>query len=101
MSHRSRKHKKRFNCGHRGYGQYCHCCAERVAHKQKRSSQRRRQREQWQDLFADDAGLFHSKNGLEGIQAKFAETFSLSHIGERIGAVKINREVTGDREDLR
>lgn len=36
-------------------------------------------------------GLFHSKNGLEGIQAKFAETFSLSHIGKRIGAVKINR----------
>jgi len=35
------------------------------------------------------SGLFHSKNGLEGIQAKFAETFSLSHIRELVGAVKI------------
>lgn len=52
--------------------------------------------------FSDLAtGLFHSKNGLEGIQAKFAETFSLSHIRELVGAVKINRKVTGDREDLR
>ena len=55
MSHRSRKHQKRFACGHRGYGQYCHYCAERIARKQKRFSQRRRQREQWQALFAGDA----------------------------------------------
>ncbi|MBE9141424.1 hypothetical protein IQ254_30245 [Nodosilinea sp. LEGE 07088] len=55
MSHRSRKHKKRFACGHRGYGRYCHCCAERVARKQKRFSQRRQEREQWQALFAGDA----------------------------------------------
>lgn len=55
MSHRSRKHKKRFACGHRGFGQYCHCCAERVAKKQQRLSQRRQKREQWQALFADDA----------------------------------------------
>jgi hypothetical protein len=55
MSHRSRKHKKRFACGHRGYGRYCHRCAERVARKQKRFSQQRQQREQWQALFAGDA----------------------------------------------
>lgn len=28
MSRRSRKHRKRFACGHRGYGQFCHRCAE-------------------------------------------------------------------------
>ena len=55
MSHRSRKHKKRFACGHRGYGRYCHRCAERVARKQNRFGQRRQQREQRQALFAGDA----------------------------------------------
>lgn len=55
MSHRSRKHKRRFACGHRGYGRYCHRCADRVAKKQKRFSQRRQRQEQWQALFADDA----------------------------------------------
>jgi hypothetical protein len=55
MSHRSRKHKKRFACGHRGYGQYCHRCAERIAQKQNRFSQRRQQREEWQASFAKDA----------------------------------------------
>ena len=55
MSDRSRKHKKRFVCGHRGYGQYCHRCADRVARKQNRFGQRRQQREQWQALFAEDA----------------------------------------------
>jgi hypothetical protein len=29
MSRRSRKHRKRFKCGHRGFGQFCHCCADR------------------------------------------------------------------------
>jgi hypothetical protein len=46
-------------------------------------------------------GLFHSKNGLQRIQAKFAQSFSLSHVGERVGAVEIECEVTSDREDLR
>lgn len=55
MSHRSRKHRKRFACGHRGYGQYCHCCADRVARKQRRFSQRQQQREDWQARFAEDA----------------------------------------------
>ena len=54
MSRRSRKHKKHFACGHRGYGQYCHRCAEQVARKQRRFSQRQHRREQWQAQFADD-----------------------------------------------
>jgi len=60
MSDRSRKHKKRFACGHRGYGRYCHRCAERAMEKgytskQQRFRQRRHKREQWQALFAGDA----------------------------------------------
>ena len=47
------------------------------------------------------SGLFHSKNAFEGIEAKFAESLSLSHIGELVGAIEINREVTSDGEDLR
>ncbi|MDX2214577.1 MAG: hypothetical protein SFY66_14900 [Oculatellaceae cyanobacterium bins.114] len=26
MSRQSRKYKKQFDCGHKGYGQYCHRC---------------------------------------------------------------------------
>jgi hypothetical protein len=29
MSRRSRRHRKRFRCGHRGFGRFCHCCADR------------------------------------------------------------------------
>jgi hypothetical protein len=29
MSRRSRKYRKRFQCGHQGFGLFCHCCAER------------------------------------------------------------------------
>jgi hypothetical protein len=28
---RSRKWRKQFGCGHRGYGRFCHCCADREA----------------------------------------------------------------------
>lgn len=31
MPHRSRKQKQHFPCGHRGLGQYCHCCAAKLA----------------------------------------------------------------------
>lgn len=55
MSRRSRKHRKRFACGHRGFGRYCHCCADRAARKQKALSQRQRKREEWQMTFAEDA----------------------------------------------
>ena len=32
---RSRKWRKRFGCGHRGYGQFCHCCADRDTQQKK------------------------------------------------------------------
>ena len=38
---RSRKHRKRFACGHRGFGQYCHCCADREAARRKKAELRR------------------------------------------------------------
>jgi hypothetical protein len=58
MSRRSRKHRKRFACGHRGFGQYCHCCANSEAAKQSRlTSQNHRQslRQSWQATFANDS----------------------------------------------
>ena len=64
MSHRSRKHKKRFACGHRGFGQTCHRCAQhhqQLAEQQQRPVEHRaqrvaksRQRQQWQATFAAD-----------------------------------------------
>lgn len=55
MSHRSRKHKKRFACGHRGYGQYCHCCARQQAQRTAKLRQRQGKRQQWQALFWADS----------------------------------------------
>ena len=43
---RSRKHRKRFACGHRGFGQYCHCCADREAARRKKAELRRERKEQ-------------------------------------------------------
>ena len=40
MSRRSRKHRKRFTCGHRGFGQYCHRCADTERLRQKRQAAR-------------------------------------------------------------
>ena len=61
MSRRRRKHRKRFGCGHRGFGQYCHYCAEvsaAVGGKQQarraQQQQRRAQRLAWQATFATD-----------------------------------------------
>ncbi|MEL6383268.1 MAG: hypothetical protein AAFQ89_12615 [Cyanobacteria bacterium J06626_18] len=54
MSRRSRKHKKHFACGHRGFGQYCHCCADRFARKQVQQAYRKRQRDSRQAAFAED-----------------------------------------------
>jgi len=28
MGNKSRTQTKKFDCGHRGYGQYCHVCAD-------------------------------------------------------------------------
>ncbi|NET34857.1 MAG: hypothetical protein F6K19_23005 [Cyanothece sp. SIO1E1] len=54
MSRRSRKHRKRFACGHRGFGQQCHRCAKVKAQKRAKLSERRAQRQQWQATFAQD-----------------------------------------------
>lgn len=40
MSHRSRKHRKRFACGHRGFGKYCHRCADAERLRQQKRTAR-------------------------------------------------------------
>jgi mRNA-degrading endonuclease RelE of RelBE toxin-antitoxin system len=37
---RSRRQRKRFGCGHRGFGRYCHCCAEREAGRRRKIVER-------------------------------------------------------------
>lgn len=54
MSHRSRKHKKKFPCTHRGYGNYCHRCASKALKKKNQQTARQQQRQQWQSLFEKD-----------------------------------------------
>lgn len=54
MSHRSRKHRKRFACGHRGFGQYCHRCARQRAKKQAQFLSRQSKRQRWQASFLND-----------------------------------------------
>lgn len=75
MSRRSRKHKKRFICGHRGLGRYCHRCATPAQPQARAAAQpvthpaqpnqieqaaqqarlaRQIKRQQWQALFAQD-----------------------------------------------
>lgn len=41
MPHRSRRWRKWFSCGHRGFGRYCHCCAYREAQQQAKVAVRR------------------------------------------------------------
>lgn len=54
MSRRSRKHKKRFQCGHRGYGQYCHRCTEAQKIGETRQLEKQQMRQQWQQTFLND-----------------------------------------------
>lgn len=54
MSRRCRRHRKRFACGHQGFGQYCHRCAEQKKRKEVRQKLRQTQRQQWQATFAHD-----------------------------------------------
>ena len=54
MSRRSRKHKKRFPCGHRGFGRYCHYCAQLAAAKQAKLSRRQAKRLAWQQSLQAD-----------------------------------------------
>ena len=44
--------------------------------------------------------LFHSKNNLEGVYSKLAESLSLSHIGELMGVIEVERKIASDSEDL-
>lgn len=55
MSRRSRKHRKHFKCGHRGYGQYCHRCADAKKLKTARRSEKQLARQQWQQSFLSDS----------------------------------------------
>lgn len=54
MSDRSRKHRKRFACGHRGYGRYCHRCDHQQVQRTAKRRQRQSQRQEWQALFLAD-----------------------------------------------
>ena len=54
MSRRSRQHRKRFKCGHRGFGKFCHCCAAKAAVKQAALASRQTKRRQWQARFDQD-----------------------------------------------
>jgi hypothetical protein len=44
------KRKKRFSCGHRGYGQICHQCAAQQSQKE----QKKTHKIEWQATFAHD-----------------------------------------------
>lgn len=65
MSRRSRKHRKRFACGHRGYGQFCHRCADQQRQQVKQLHEREqacllKQLAQWewqQSFLADPIDL--------------------------------------------
>jgi len=54
MSRRSRKHKKRFDCGHRGFGQYCHYCADRKKRRLAAKAEKKAARQRWKALFEQD-----------------------------------------------
>lgn len=44
------KRKKRFSCGHRGYGQICHQCAAKQYHQQEQKTHKR----EWEATFTQD-----------------------------------------------
>ena len=54
MVRKNRKYRKRFTCGHRGFGKICHCCADQRRLKQKRLSLRQQMQAAWKDRFASD-----------------------------------------------
>ena len=57
MSRRARKHRKHFGCGHKGFGQYCHRCADRARQNRLRQDairERKAQRQSWQATFEQD-----------------------------------------------
>ena len=55
MSHRSRLHKKHFSrCGHRGFGQYCHHCADLSDRKHSIAMESKILRDQWVETYDHD-----------------------------------------------
>lgn len=61
MSRRSRKHRKHFACSHRGFGKFCHRCADEEKKRQivtitKEALQQEKQllRQLWIQSFSDD-----------------------------------------------
>ena len=55
MSSRPRLQKKRFSsCGHRGFGQYCHHCADRNLQKQAIVQEESILRSQWLETYDHD-----------------------------------------------
>jgi hypothetical protein len=57
MPRRSRKHKKSFGCGHRGFGKVCNRCAETHALQELKAAkllERQISRQQWQQSFLED-----------------------------------------------
>ncbi|NJL81832.1 MAG: hypothetical protein HC890_00420 [Chloroflexaceae bacterium] len=44
------RRKKKFSCGHKGYGQECHKCAQAAAEKENKQQQKH----QWEAAFAHD-----------------------------------------------
>lgn len=54
MGRRSRKYRKRFPCGHQGFGKFCHRCATAKALLTVSLLERQRTRQQWQESFLQD-----------------------------------------------
>ena len=55
MSNRSRLHKKHFSrCGHRGFGQYCHRCADIADRKHSIAMESKILRDQWVETYDHD-----------------------------------------------
>lgn len=57
MGRRSRKHRKQFSCGHRGFGKACHRCVKdnALVHQKLVSVyQQRLAKQEWEQSFADD-----------------------------------------------
>ncbi len=44
------RRKKRFPCGHKGYGQVCHRCAQKQANRE----EKRKQKNEWEESFTED-----------------------------------------------
>jgi hypothetical protein len=55
MSRRPRRQKKRFpTCAHRGFGQYCHHCADLALRKQSIATATKLQRDEWTETYDHD-----------------------------------------------